>query len=134
MLERLCGILPRPDGDLWFTGLVPREVIHKHADHHTAYRRTVDGHVFELINDGTSATVFRDGQQLYRFPHGLRLVTDRAGNLTGAIGMVARSVTGTVETPNGPLAFSAGPNEVLALHHGALVPVRTPDLVPPNYA
>lgn len=134
MVERLCGVLPRPEGTLWFTGLVPREVIHRHADHHTAYRRTVDGRVFELLNDGLTATVFRDGAQLHRFPHGIRLITDRAGNLTSAIGMVARTVTGTIETPNGPLAASAGPNEVLELRHGALVPVRAPDLMPPSYA
>lgn len=134
MVERLCGILPRPDGDLWFTGLVPREVIHKHADHHTAYRRKVDGHVFELINDGTTATIYRDGEQLYRFPHGIRLVTDRQGNLRGAIGMVARTVSGVIETPTGPMAISAGPNEVLTLHHGALVPTRPADLISPTYS
>lgn len=133
MVERLCGILPRPDGSLWFTGLVPREVIHKHVDHQTAYRRTVDGHAFELLNDGTSATIFRDGHQLYRVPHGLRLVTDRQGNLTGAMGMVARTVTGTIETPNAPLAVSAGPNEVLTLQGNALISARAPDLVPPSY-
>ena len=133
MVERLCGILPRPEGTLWFTGLVPREIIHKHVDHHTAYRRKVDGHTFELLNDGKTATVFRDGEQLYAFPHGIRLVTDRSGNLTGAIGMVARMVTGVVETPTGPLPIEAGPNEVLALHHGVLVPVRAPDLVTPHH-
>lgn len=134
MVERLCGILPRPDGKLWFTGLVPREVIHKHQDHVTAYRRIVDGHGFELLNDGDTATVFRDGQQLYRFPHGLRLVTDRSGNLTGAIGMVARTVTGTVETQNGPIPISIGPNEMQALQDNHLVSTRAPDLVAPTYS
>lgn len=133
MVERLCGILPRADGMLWFTGLVPREVIHKHQDHQTAYRRVVDGHTFELLNDGLSATIFRNGSQLYRFPHGLRLLTDRAGNLTGAIGMVARTVTAMIETSTGAIGVSAGPNEVLELRHGTLVTTRGPDLVTPTY-
>lgn len=133
MVERLCGVLPRPDGTIWFTGLVPREATHRHIDHQTAYRRKVDGHTFELLNDGTTATIYRDGTQLYRFPHGLRLTTNRSGKLTGAIGMVARSVTGTVDTPTGPLPASAGPNEILEYRHGTLVPIRPPDLVVPNY-
>ena len=134
MVERLCGILPRPDGTLWFTGLVPREVIHRHVDHQTAYRRIVDGHTFELLNDGVTATIYRDGTQLYRFPHGIRLVTDRSGNVTGAIGMVARTVTGTVETPGGSIALSAGPNEVLDFHAGTFIGVRPADLISPSYA
>lgn len=134
MVERLCGILPRPDGTLWFTGLVPREVTHKHIDHHTAYRRKVDGHTFELLNTGISATIYQNGHQLYRFPPGIRLVTDRTGALRGAIGMVARSVTGTIETPSGPLAVTIGPNEVQALQNGTLTTTRASDLVAPTYA
>jgi len=133
MVERLCGILPRPDGSLWFTGLVPREVIHKHTDHQTAYRRKVDGHTFELLNDGATATVYCDGEKRFTFPHGTRLTTDRSGHLTGAIGMVARTVTGTIETPTGTLAVSIGPNEVQVLQGGALTTTRAPDLVPPTY-
>jgi len=133
-IERLCGILPRPDGDVWFTGLVASEVAHKDAAHETAYRRTVDGQAFELLNDGTTATIYRNGQQLYRFPHGIRLITDRQGNLRGAIGMVARSITGMIDTPTGPLPITAGPNEILEYRHGALVSVRPPELVPPSYA
>ena len=133
MVERLCGILPRPDGSLWLSGLVPREVIHKHQDHQTAYRRKVDGHTFELLNDGTSATIYRDSQQLYTFPHGTRLVTDRSGKLQAIIGLVARTVTGAIETPSGPLAISVGPNEVQVLEDGRLVTTRMPDLVMPTY-
>lgn len=134
MVERLCGILPRPDGTLWFTGLVPREVTHKHIDHHTAYRRKVDGHTFELLNTGISATIYQNGHQLYRFPHGTRLVTDRTGKLLSVTGMVARSVTGTIETPSGPLPVTIGPNEVQALQNGTLTTTRAPDLVAPTYA
>lgn len=132
MVERLCGILPRPDGSLWFTGLVPREVIHRHVDHQTAYRRDVDGRTFELLNDGISATIYRDGEKCFSFPHGIRLVTNRSGKLLSVIGMVARTITGTIETPNGPVPISIGPNEVQALQDGALVSAKASDLVPPT--
>ncbi|KRA41775.1 MGH1-like glycoside hydrolase domain-containing protein [Devosia sp. Root635] len=134
LVERLCGILPRPDGTLWFTGLVPREATHRHIDHQTAYRRKVDGHTFELLNDGTTATLCRDGEKRFTFPHGTRLVTDRTGKLLSVTGMVARSVTGTIETQNGPIPISIGPNEVQTLQDGILVSTRAPDLVPPSYA
>lgn len=132
MVERLFGILPRPDGTLWFTGLVPREVSHRHLDHRTAYRRSVDGQVFELLNDGTTATIFRDGEELYRFPHGVRLVTDRAGALHGAIGMVSRTVSATIETPDGSIETAIGPNEVLSFVENRFVPVRTPEVIFPR--
>jgi hypothetical protein len=134
MVERLCGILPRPDATLWFTGLVPREVIHKHQDHQTAYRRKVDGHIFELLNDGISATLYRDGKKRFTFPHGTRLVTDRTGKLLSVTGMVARTVTGTIETPNGNLPLSIGPNEIQVLQNDQLVTTHAPDLVSPTYS
>ncbi|WP_425457541.1 MGH1-like glycoside hydrolase domain-containing protein [Devosia ginsengisoli] len=133
MVERLCGILPRPDGTLWFTGLVPREATHRHIDHHTAYRRKVDGHTFELLNDGITATLYRDGEKRFTFPHGTRLTTDRSSKLQAITGMVARTVTGTIETPNGNLDVSIGPNEVQSFQNGQLATTRTPDLVPPTY-
>lgn len=133
-VERLCGILPRPDGTLWFTGLVPSEVTHKDIAHHTAYRRVVDGRAFELLNNGARSTLLCDGQLLYAFPHGTRLVTDREGKLRQVIGMVARTISGTIETPTGSRAFSIGPNQVLNDIEGAFVSEREPDLVPISYS
>jgi hypothetical protein len=132
-VERRSGILPRPDGSLWFTGLVPEEVIHKDVAHETAYRRAVDGQVFDLLNGASGGAVWRNGQPLFTFPRGLRLVTTRDGTLIGLTGMVARTVTGIVTTPDGDLPVSIGPNEVLSLHNGSLDRTRGPDLVPPSY-
>jgi hypothetical protein len=129
IVERLCGILPRVDGTIWFTGLVPREIAHKQQEHAVAYRRIVDGHRFELVNDGTNATVHRDGHPLYRFPQGVRLVTDRSGNLQSLIGMLAHTVNGVVTTPDGDLPFSVGPNEVLPAIPNKPQPHSAPKLV-----
>jgi hypothetical protein len=134
IIERRSGILPRPDGALWFTGLVPEEVIHKDIRHQTAYRRTVDGASFELINDGTTATIFRNREPLYRFPHGLRLVTDRSGELLSITGMVACTISGVVEIPGGTLALTIGPNEVQTVANGELTQTRAPSLVSPSYS
>jgi hypothetical protein len=132
-LERRSGILPRPDGTLWFTGLVPREVIHKDQSHQTAYRRTIDGQLFELLNDGTTVTLYRNHQPLFRFPYGLRLTTDRTGKPLSITGLLAHPVTGTIETPNGSLPVSIGPNEVQEFQMAQLVQTRAPHLVTPSY-
>jgi hypothetical protein len=132
-IERRCGILPRPDGTLWLTGLVPEEVIHKDQRHQTAYSRMVDGVRFELLNDGTTVALLRDGTEALRFPYGVRVSTDRAGHLSSVTGLVAREVTGTVSTPDNDFSFSVGPNEVLSLVEGQLVTTRGADLVPISY-
>lgn len=132
-VERRSGILPRPDDTLWFTGLVPQEVIHKDQSHQTAYRRDVDGRTFELVNDGTTVTVFRNRVETYQFPYGMRLTCNRDGQLISLTGMVARAVSGTLQTPNGSMSVVIGPNEVLTLHNGALVQTRKPDFIVPNY-
>lgn len=132
-IERRSGILPRPDGTLWFTGLVPQQVIHKDIRHHTAYSRMVDGIAFELVNDGAEVTLLRNGLEIHRFPYGLRLTTTRTGDLTSITGMLARTVTGTVTTPSRNLPFAIGPNEVLTLANGQLTRTHPPKLVTPSY-
>ena len=132
-VERRSGILPRSDRTLWFTGLVPEEVIHKDIRHQTAYSRNVDGVSFELLNTGASVTVLRDGETLYRFPGGIRIITDRAGKLLGLTGMVARTVSGVVSTPEGELPISLGPNEVWAPSNGSLARTSAPGLVAISY-
>lgn len=132
-VERRSGILPRPDGSLWFTGLVPEEVIHKDIRHQTAYRRIVDGTTFDLLNDGKDVTVLRNDKPLYRFPYGIRLITDRSGAITSITGMVARTVTGTVSTPDGEFNISVGPNAVASIEAGHATLIEPPDLVSISY-
>jgi hypothetical protein len=133
-VERRSGILPRSDGSLWFTGLVPEEVIHKDARHQTAYRRDVDGVRFELLNTGTTVTVLRDGEVLYRLPYGIRVTTNRSGNLETLTGMLARTVSGVLATPDGEFNVSLGPNEIWTLTNGRFVPSRGPNLVSVSYS
>jgi hypothetical protein len=132
-VERLSGIMPRPDRTLWFTGLLPKSVIHRQEEHETAYGRTVDGTQFELVNTPVQCTVYRDGDQLYRFPAGLRLVTDRQGELQGIISLSAQPLSGQIERKNGTLDFTIDPNQELLFEGSTWRPGQSPGIVYPSY-
>jgi hypothetical protein len=131
-IERLSGIMPRPDGTLWFTGLTPAQIEHRDEVHETAYRRIVDGVRFEIVNAGGETVALRDGQLLYRAPAGVRVVTDRDGTIRSLIGMRSDDVAGTLTLRQGSIPFSIAPNEQLDLRAGELSCVRKPGLVPPT--
>jgi len=131
-VERLSGILPRPDGTLWFTGLVPYQLEHRDVQHQTAYSRRVDGRLFELVNTPATSTAWRDGALLFEVPKGVRIVTDRAGTPTLLIGMSVADIEGTLKTAQGDYPFRVAANEQLALSGGRLASVRRPGLVPPT--
>ncbi|MBL4812189.1 MAG: hypothetical protein JKX69_07510 [Rhodobacteraceae bacterium] len=132
-IERLCGILPRPEGTLWFTGLVPVPVEHRDATRQTGYGRSVDDHRFEMINETGTCTVLRDGAPLFSLPLGVRVITDRSGAVEALVGMSVSTVAGIFETGGAALPFTIGPNEVLKLQGGAWVQTRKPGYVPPNH-
>jgi hypothetical protein len=131
-VERLCGILPRADGSLWFTCETPRQIEHRDMTYQTAYGRTVDGRRFELVNAASTSEAYRDGELLFRVPRGVRVVTDRTGRLTGLIGMRVGPVSGTLQTPAGDIAFVAAANQELQLRDGGFVTTRSPRLVLPE--
>jgi hypothetical protein len=110
-VERLSGILPRPEGDLWFTSLLPKPATHRYKQWETAYARSVDGGEFELVNTTESSEVYRDGNRLGRFPPGIRVVTDRSGSLLGIVGLTSRTVSGEIEWEGVSRRFEIGPNE-----------------------
>ncbi len=131
-IERLSGIMPRPDGTLWFTGLVPAQMEHRDARHETGYARRVDGRVFELVNSSETSTAYRDGRELFSAPAGLRVVTDRSGTIAALIGMRAGGVTGTLRTPDASHAIDVAANEQLDVVDGRFVSRRKPGLVQPT--
>ena len=101
--------------------------------HETGYARTVDGQDFELINTSSHIAAYRDGAPLFSAPHGVRIITDRTGQITGLVGMSASTVTGELTTAEGNYSFAIGPNEQLDLKGQELVRVRDPALVAPTY-
>lgn len=134
-VERLSGILPTAEGELWMTGLIPYAMDHgETVAGETAYSREVDGIRYELVNTRETCTVYRDGEVHLRFPYGVRVVTDRAGTLMGIIGMSARTIEGTVEYEGRNLAFTAAGNDWLTYQGGALHVERQIGVVYPTYS
>lgn len=131
-VERLSGIMPRPEGTLWFTGLVPYQIEHRDAAHETGYSRTVDGMRFELVNTATESVAHRDGEPLFAAPKGVRIVTDRQGNLVSLVGMSVQDIAGSLTFGREQMFFRAAANEQLNFIDGRLVSVRAPGLVPPS--
>ena len=132
-LERLSGILPRPDNTLWFTGLVPQAVAHRQTALETAYARRVDGVRFELVNGAEGSVVYKDGAVHCRFPYGVRLVADRAGTPMALIGLRVGGVTGRFAGPDGAQDIALGPNERADFRNGALCPVHPAGYVPVSH-
>lgn len=132
-VERLSGIMPQPDGTLWFTGLTPIEVEQMHADHDTGYSREVDGALFEWINTLDTSTAYRDGELLFALPRGVRVVTDRQGKVLSLIGMRTDPVSGTLKTSSGAFDFTIGANQQLDLEKGGWKIVRDIGLVTPRF-
>lgn len=132
-IERLSGIMPRPDGTLWFTGLTPQQIEHRDQQHATAYSRDIDGIRFELVNSADESVGYRNGDLLFRAPRGVRVVTDRAGAVRSLIGMSASTVSGRLEHAGAGIAFSIAANEQLEFSGGTVRSVRAPGFVPPTY-
>lgn len=133
-IERLCGILPTNNGELWFTGLMPQTRDHgtKLADE-TAYGRTVDGVVFELHNSREECAIYRNGELLCQFPAGVRVVTDRSGNLRSVVGMTIRPAEGWLLYGGDSLELRAEGNEVLRYADGRFEVESAPGVVLPAY-
>ncbi|MDQ0059068.1 MGH1-like glycoside hydrolase domain-containing protein [Paenibacillus harenae] len=134
-VERLCGIMPRPSGELWFTGLRPYAMDHgEEPTGDTAYGRTVDQNVYELLNGEDGSVIYRNGERWISFPGGIRVITDRSGMLLGIIGMVARKVEGTIAWNGLDIPFSVSGNEQVVLA-GSQFRAGGPaiGIVPPTY-
>lgn len=134
-VERTCGILPTPEGELWFTGLLPYPMDHgEEVSESTAYARTVDGIIFELVNTREGITLYRDGQVHMKFPYGIRAVTDRTGNLKRLIGMTASPVTGLVEWKDQAHSVCIKGNEQQLYTEGGFETSLDIGIIPPSYA
>ncbi|MFD0670653.1 hypothetical protein [Cohnella sp. GCM10027633] len=133
-VERLSGIVPTPDRELWFTGLLPQTRDHgeKLADE-TAYSRNVDGVRFELRNTRGECEIYRDGELLCQFPAGVRIVTDRSGRLLKAIGMTVRTVEGWLLHEGELVQIRVAGNEVLRFADGRWETESEPSVVMPTY-
>lgn len=133
-VERLCGILPTPDGELWFTGLVPYAMDHgEEVANETAYSRTVEGIVYELVNTHAGSQIYRNGEAHIRFPNGIRVVTDRSGGLKSVIGMSIRTVQGRIVYEGKEYPIVAKGNEKLEFTAGRFISRMDIGVIAPGY-
>jgi len=132
-IERLSGILPRPDGTVWFTSLLPKPVLHKHETWNTAYARTIDGVRFELVNTAAGGEIHRDARLLCRFPAGARVVLDRVGELQGVVGLTVRHILDRLWHDGAEFDIAVPPNGRLSLGDGGAGFEPGPGLVLPQY-
>jgi hypothetical protein len=132
-VERLCGILSRPDGEVWFSGLLPHAIDQAPVADGVGYARRVDGIGYEFVTT-TESVVYREGVEYVRFPRGWRLVTDRAGAVRAVIGLSARPVRGTLVVSGRPVDLTLAPNERVDFdERGHLTGRGGPGLVHPTY-
>ena len=131
-VERHFGILPRPGGETWFSGLTPTRLDHGAAAEATAYGRTVGGAQYELVGDDELVEVHRDGTSWVSFPRGWRVVTDPAGDVIAVVGLAPTPVSGTLRV--GPLALDLElePNERVELRGAAVQGRSGPGFVAPR--
>ncbi|WOF24252.1 hypothetical protein N8K70_06160 [Microbacterium betulae] len=118
-IERYAGILPRPDGEVWFTGLPPTRLDHGTAAEAVAYARTVGGSAWELVADDERVEAVRDGEAAFAFPRGWRVVTDTVGGARAVVGIGARTVAGELTLPGGSVSLEVAPNERVELDGAA---------------
>ncbi len=117
-VERLCGILPRPDGEVWFSGLAPTRLGHGASAVAVASSRVVDGVRFEIAADDERAVVFRDGAEVWSFPRGWRVIADRAGEPVAVVGLAATSVAGVLTIGGATHSLELAPNDRVELATG----------------
>lgn len=133
-IERMCGVLPTPEGELWFTGLLPYPMDHgEEVSNETAYSRTVEGIVYELVNTRQGSVIYRNKETYISFPHGTRIVTDRQGKLKAIIGMIASPVQGTVEFGGEIYPITIKGNEQKKFTGGSFVTHSDIGIVMPTY-
>jgi len=131
-VERHSGILPRPDGTVWLSGLTPTRLEHGTAADAVAYSRAIDGVAVELAGDDETIVVYRDGVEHLRFPRGWRVETDRAGTPIAVVGLSATATRGVLEHNGTALALTVQPNERVTIAKGQAAERSGPGFVSPR--
>lgn len=132
-IERSCGVLPRPDGTLWLTGLPPTRLDHGVAAQASGYSRTVGGRRVELVADDSRVEVYLDGELWLEFPTGWRVIADADFTVGGVVGLTAATVSGDLVVAGRPTSLTLGPNQRVDLVAGAVERVDGPGFISPRW-
>ena len=131
-IERLSGIMPRPNGTIWFTSLLPKPTLHKHERWETGYARRVGGMDYELINTAIGGEIYRNGELICRFPAGIRVILDQSGALLGLVCVTSRQVDGVLKFLEQEYEFQVLPNELISFGPGSWSRTAAPGMVLPS--
>ena len=132
-VERTCGVLQRPDGEVWFTGLAPTRLDHGAAVDAVGYARTVGGTRYALAGDDERTVVLRDEEPWLQFPRGWRVVVDSSGDVRAVVGMSPSPVAGTLVVGQRDVPLVVEPNERVRLDGLALAGRGGPGYVTPRW-
>ncbi|MDL5351817.1 hypothetical protein [Microbacterium sp. zg-YB36] len=136
-LERDAGILPRPDGEVWLSGLTPTRLDHGQAPVATGAARTVGGIHYELVGDDERIEVHRDGTPWLGFPRGWRVVLDSHGEVAAVVGLAAGAVRGILRIAgagvDAEIALDLAPNDRVAIDGGRAGGVIARGFTPPRW-
>ena len=114
-VERWFGVLVRPDGEVWFSGLIPTRIEHGLAPTAVAASRAVGGDTFELAGDDAAVVLHRNGAEWASFPRGLRLVWMPAKEAFEMVNVSTGVVTGRVRLQGMSAIVTLRPNDRLSL-------------------
>jgi hypothetical protein len=131
-IERWCGVMARPGGDVWFTGAIPTRLDHGASASVTAYSRTVHGERFELVGDDSGVIVYRDEIEWASFPAGLRLVWSPALDALAVVNVSPARIVGGVRVGGNRQPVSLEPNAHATLTGGRVVAPIAADFVAPR--
>jgi hypothetical protein len=137
-VERLVGILPRPDGELWFSCMSLSAGCGSRPEAaSTAYSRRVDGRVFELECAMEGARALMDGEELFSCPRGVRVATTRDGRLLRITGLSPNGASGRFRArgdgAGAEAALSVGPNESIRFGGSPAASAGGPGFIAPSY-
>ena len=130
-VERQFGILPCPDGEIWFSGLTPTRLDHGAAALAIAYARTIEGVRFELSADDERVVVHRDGSAWLQFPRGWRAIVT-SGTVTAVVGMSPTPVSGELVVGGRAIGLSLAPNDRIELDDMVVGARSGPGFVAPH--
>lgn len=132
-IERTCGIQPRPDGRIWFSGLGLSRLESGQAAGLTGYARRVGTVRYESLVDDERVRVLANGDDWLDFPAGWRVVVE-AGQPRAVVGLRADVVSGHLRFAGGSLGLELAPNQTVVLERGRVVATQAVDCVAPVWS
>jgi len=133
-VERMSGILPTRDQTIWFTGVLPYDADHGESiTGNLVYRRHVNGHHYEFVNEQERCEIWRDKELMMTFPAGLRAVLNNQGELVSLIGMQYGTIRGEVQYDGQTVHVAISGNEEWLWNNGNVQCIYQSGVVTPTY-